>query len=140
MALAFRNLKVTPADPVETWGVVGIQTALERGTLQDWHRIAMAAKDPESEVAQEFEAAAKISDRPAATWWVRRKLEILRASPEKKVTLKLKRYVIESGLTQSQFAELLGTSGSRLSTYLSGKVAPSAVIMEKSDGIRRRRA
>ncbi|MEZ5382628.1 MAG: helix-turn-helix transcriptional regulator [Microthrixaceae bacterium] len=34
-----------------------------------------------------------------------------------------------SGLTAAQFAELVGTSGSRLSTYVSGKVTPSAAML-----------
>ena len=37
--------------------------------------------------------------------------------------------VDRSGLTNAQFAELVGTSASRLSTYLSGKVTPSAALL-----------
>ncbi|MGH3781990.1 MAG: helix-turn-helix domain-containing protein [Pseudonocardiaceae bacterium] len=37
--------------------------------------------------------------------------------------------VTSSGLTAAQFAEQLGTSASRLSTYSSGKVSPSAALM-----------
>ncbi|MGB4688928.1 MAG: helix-turn-helix transcriptional regulator [Candidatus Nanopelagicales bacterium] len=34
-----------------------------------------------------------------------------------------------TGLTGAAFAELIGTSASRLSTYASGKVTPSAALM-----------
>lgn len=34
----------------------------------------------------------------------------------------------QSGLTQADFARLLGTSATRLSTYLSGKTIPSAAL------------
>jgi len=34
-----------------------------------------------------------------------------------------------SGLSQQAFAERIGTSGSRLSTYMSGRVVPSAALM-----------
>ena len=37
--------------------------------------------------------------------------------------------VDRSGLTNSRFADLVGTSASRLSTYLSGKVTPSAAML-----------
>ncbi len=37
--------------------------------------------------------------------------------------------VERSGLTNAQFAELIGTSASRLSTYLSGQVTPSAAML-----------
>ena len=34
-----------------------------------------------------------------------------------------------SGLSRQEFAERIGTSRSRLSTYMSGKVVPSAALM-----------
>jgi transcriptional regulator with XRE-family HTH domain len=37
--------------------------------------------------------------------------------------------VSESGLSAQDFAERIGTSRSRLSTYMSGKVVPSATLM-----------
>lgn len=37
--------------------------------------------------------------------------------------------VEHSGLTNAEFAALVGTSASRLSTYLSGKVTPSAALL-----------
>ena len=37
--------------------------------------------------------------------------------------------VERSGLTNADFASLIGTSASRLSTYLSGKVTPSAALL-----------
>jgi transcriptional regulator with XRE-family HTH domain len=40
----------------------------------------------------------------------------------------LRRSVEESGLSQAEFARAIGTSGARLSTYLSGSTIPSAAI------------
>jgi transcriptional regulator with XRE-family HTH domain len=37
--------------------------------------------------------------------------------------------VARSGLSKAQFAARIGTSPSRLSTYLNGKVTPSAALM-----------
>lgn len=37
--------------------------------------------------------------------------------------------VARSGLTLGELSERIGTSGSRLSTYRSGKVTPSATVM-----------
>lgn len=39
MALAFRNLTITPDAPVSEWPTEAVHTALERGDLADWHRI-----------------------------------------------------------------------------------------------------
>lgn len=37
--LKFRNLTITPDDPVEKWGVEGILCAFERGYVDDWGKI-----------------------------------------------------------------------------------------------------
>ena len=37
--LKFRNLNITPDDPVEKWGVEGILCAFERGYIEDWRKI-----------------------------------------------------------------------------------------------------
>ena len=43
-ALKFRNIKATPDDPVEMWGFEGILAAVDRGSLQHWHRIIDAVR------------------------------------------------------------------------------------------------
>ena len=48
------------------------------------------------------------------------------------VARRLRADVRRTGLTISAFAELLGTSRSRLSTYLSGNATPSAAIALRS--------
>ncbi len=40
MPLAFRNLTIQPSDPVDTWPTEAVQTALERGDLEQWRRLA----------------------------------------------------------------------------------------------------
>ena len=37
--LKFRNIDVSPNDPVEKWGVEGILCAFERGHVGDWRKI-----------------------------------------------------------------------------------------------------
>jgi hypothetical protein len=37
--LKFRNLNVTPDDPVEEWGVEGILCSFERGSVKDWRKV-----------------------------------------------------------------------------------------------------
>jgi hypothetical protein len=43
--LKFRNLDISPSDPVEQWGVEGILTAFERGSYNDWRKVWQARKD-----------------------------------------------------------------------------------------------
>jgi len=52
--LKFRNIDVSPDDPVEKWGVMGILTAFERGGVEDWRKIWRSAKvDKSPKVAAE---------------------------------------------------------------------------------------
>ena len=44
MALAFRNVDVSPDDPVVEWPLEAIQAALERGGLSHWRRLASAIR------------------------------------------------------------------------------------------------
>lgn len=51
-ALKSPNINATPDDPVEMWGFEGILAAIDRGSLQHWHRIIVAVRrDPERPVA-----------------------------------------------------------------------------------------
>ena len=45
------------------------------------------------------------------------------------VASEVRALVDRSGLSKQDFAERIGTSRSRLSTYMSGKVVPSATLM-----------
>ncbi|MCR1784585.1 helix-turn-helix domain-containing protein [Nocardioides carbamazepini] len=53
----------------------------------------------------------------------------------------IRRTIAEAGVSQREFAQLIGTSQSRLSTYVSGTVVPSAAMLvrisQAGDGLRR---
>ena len=133
--LQFRNINATPNDPVAMWGTEGILTALERGTLRHWRMVAEAAGDADSSVAEELEEALELCSRPAAVDWVRARLRMLRASDEQRVAHRLRLLILQSGLTQTEFAKRLGTSHSRLSTYLSAKVSPNATVLIRAEDV-----
>jgi DNA-binding transcriptional regulator YiaG len=133
-ALKFRNLTASPDDPVETWPFEGIVAAVERGALPDWRRLARVIKaDPWGPVAQQVLEAIHLS-RPYGT------AELLEGvigsarqmaieSERQEVASEVKRLVGRSGWSQQEFADRIGTSRSRLSTYMSGRVMPSAALM-----------
>ena len=55
-ALAFRNVDASPDDPVSEWPQEAIQTALERGGLEHWRRLADAIRaEPWGPVARRVE-------------------------------------------------------------------------------------
>ena len=133
-ALKFRNLTASPDDPVETWPFEGILAAVERGTLPDWRRLAKVIQaDPWGPVAQQVLEAVRLT-RPYGTaelleGVVDRARNLAAESERGEVATEVRRFVNDSGLSQRDFADRIGTSRSRLSTYMSGKVVPSATLM-----------
>ncbi|EMY35846.1 DNA-binding protein [Arthrobacter crystallopoietes BAB-32] len=140
MALKFRNLTVSPEDPVETWGFEGLLAAIERGDRTHWRRIAEALEaDPRGEVAQDLREVLAAVENPAMVALFesiqQQILQEAEAHERAAVATRLQEYVRASGLSRAEFAARLGTSQSRLSTYLSGKVVPSAVLMVRAERI-----
>jgi len=133
-ALRFRNIDASPDDPVETWPFEGVRTALERGTLPDWRRLAQAiGADPWGAVAQQVLEAVDLS-RPYGTaelfQGVVNRARVAAAEAERQeVAAEIRSLVAASRLSRQEFAERIGTSRTRLSTYMSGKVTPSASLM-----------
>lgn len=62
MTLTFRNLDVSPDDPVAVWPTEAVLTALERGGLDQWRRLATAIRaDPSGPVALRVEEALSVA-------------------------------------------------------------------------------
>ncbi|HEY2312745.1 MAG TPA: helix-turn-helix transcriptional regulator [Streptosporangiaceae bacterium] len=133
-ALKFRNVDSSPDDPVETWPFEGIMAAVERGTLPDWRRLSSVIKaDPWGPVAQQVLEAVRISHPYGTTELLQGVISRARqeaADYERgQVAAEIRGLVGDSGLSRLDFADRIGTSRSRLSTYMSGKVVPSASLM-----------
>jgi len=134
MALAFRNLTVTPDDPVASWPTEAIATALERGGLEHWRPIAVEVRrDPWGPVARALEevlgycrpyGVAELMETALA-----RARERAEAGEREVVAEEVRQAIARSGLSRAEFASRIGTSTTRLSTYTTGKVTPSAALM-----------
>ena len=134
MPLAFRNLTITPGAPVAQWPTEAVQAAIERGDLRDWRRVgAELRRDPWGRTARQVEEVLSHSRPYGAAELFEELLEHARrraeADEREAVAAQVRRAVARSGLSKAQFATRIGTSASRLSTYLSGKVTPSAALM-----------
>lgn len=134
LTLTFRNLTTSPDDPVTEWPTEAVQAALERGDLEHWRRLsAEIRRSPWGSTARQVEEVLAYS-RP---YGVADLMEILiaraRARAERAerdaVAAEVRQAITESGLTRTEFASRIGTSTSRLSTYATGKVTPSATMM-----------
>ncbi|WP_220139016.1 XRE family transcriptional regulator [Nocardia sp. GTS18] len=130
----FRNLNISPDAPVSEWPTEAVQTALERGDLRDRRRIgAELRRDPWGRIARRLEEVLSHS-RPYGVaelmeGLLERARERAEADERREVADEVRRAVADSGLTSAEFAASVGTSGSRLSTYMSGKVVPSSTMM-----------
>lgn len=140
MALRFRNLTVTPDDPVESWPTEAVETALERGDLDDWRRLAAEVKrDPWGRTARQMEEVLGHT-RPygiadAMETILTRAREHAEAGEREAVAAEVRSAIASSGLSRAEFAARIGTSTSRLSTYATGKVMPSAALMLRIRGV-----
>lgn len=143
MPLQFRNIDVSPAAPVSEWGVEGLLAAIDRGTLADWRRIHRAIEtDPWGELARDLEdALAMAEDRGAAALLresLARSRRRLETAERATVAAELRALLAASGLSQAAFARRLGTSRSRLNTWLNGRVTPKATLVVRARGVAER--
>lgn len=134
LTLAFRNLTISPQTPVSQWPTEAVQTALERGDLADWHRVAAEIEaSPWGTTARQVEEVLSHS-RPygvaeAMETVLSRARKRAEANERAAIAAAIREAIQRSGLSQAEFASRVGTSPSRLSTYASGKVTPSATLM-----------
>jgi hypothetical protein len=140
VSLRFRHLDVAPSAPVETWPTEGILAALERGGLGDWRRIVAAVRaDPWGPVARRLEDALNVSQPYGTAVLLGRALRRARADGEAaeraEVACRVRALLAASGLARADFAEAIGTSASRLSTYLNGRVAPSSTLLVRMERV-----
>lgn len=131
--VVFRNVDVAAGGP-ESWPYEAVVTAVERGTIGDWATLGRAiGAHPWGEVARQVEEYLGYADEPGVTQLLRRRIARARAEAERAeredVAAMVKQYVDSSGLSRGEFARRVGTSRTRLSTYCSGKVTPSAALL-----------
>lgn len=132
--LAFRNVNADPADPVESWPYEGLVAAMERGGFRDWQRVAAAIqRDPWGEVAADVRAYLSYEQPYGVGPLMTSVIAAARAHAQDEdraaVAACVRELVSSSGLTRREFADALGTSVTRLSTYCTGSVTPSAALL-----------
>lgn len=109
-------------------------TAIDRGLVPDWRPIfAEIRRSPWGQVARRVERHLAVRERDGVRELFGMAIDRARADAERTdrdaVASRVRRAVAGSGMTNVRFAEHIGTSASRLSTYLSGKVTPSAALL-----------
>ncbi len=134
MPVTFRNVDASPSDDVRTWPYEALVTVIDRGLVPDWQPIfAELRRSPWGKVARRVERYLSYRDRDGVSLLFSLAIEQARADANRAdraaIADRVCAAVERSGLTKTEFAEVVGTSASRLSTYLSGKVVPSAAML-----------
>lgn len=137
----FRNIHATPDDPVAQWGFEGLLAAIERGGMRLWDRIAAELRrQPYGAVARLLEdevinAVSHDGERELFRQVLARARRRSEQDAKVEVVKRLRSLLARSGLSQRDFAAQLGTSASRFSTYLNGKVTPGADLLIRAERI-----
>jgi hypothetical protein len=138
--LTFRNVEADPADPVESWPYEGLVAAIERGGFRDWQRVAAAIeRDPWGEVAADVRAYLSYEQPygvgPLMTSVIAAARARVQDEDRAAVAARVRQLVSASGLTRRAFADAVGTSVTRLSTYCTGSVTPSAALLLRMERV-----
>lgn len=134
MSVAFRNVDVDPDAPVESWPYEAIVTVIERGTICDWLVLTRAIDDdPWGPVARQVEEYLSYESPYGVGPLLARAVERARRqaaeSERREVAQRVATLIVRSGVTTAELASQVGTSRSRLSTYRTGRVVPSAAML-----------
>ena len=140
MTVRFRNLRISPDAPVADWPYEGLVEAVQRGSLSDWRRVAAAVRaEPWGRVARGLEQYAGYAEPSGALDLLLRPVQRAREAAESHetacVAAEVRDLVARSGLSRAAFASATGTSPSRLSTYCTGTVVPSAALLVRMRGV-----
>ena len=133
-AVTFRNVVAAPSDPVDTWPFEALAETLERGLVPDWQPVLTEIRShPWGAVARRVGRWARMSEGDPAARLFALAIEHARRRTEdderRAVAREIRDAIAASGMTAAEFASNIGTSASRLSTYATGRVIPSATML-----------
>jgi DNA-binding transcriptional regulator YiaG len=134
MSVTFRNVEVVATDNVDALPYEALVTVIDRGLVPDWKPIFAAMRaSPWGRVARRVEHYLEYREHDGASTLFRLALERARSDAEeaerRQVAQRVRAAIRASSLTAEEFARLVGTSASRLSTYATGRVVPSAAML-----------
>jgi len=136
MVRRFRNVAARPDDQVREWPAEAVESALDRGSLGDWRRLAAEVhRSPWGSVARTVMTVAGWGEHPGLD----EVMQAVVATARKEVVgagrakwaghIRSLRW--STGLSMRAFAALAGTSASRLSDYENARVAPTTDVLAK---------
>lgn len=142
MSTPQRNVDLPDGDGLDAWPYEGLVTLIERGDVRDWARLTRRVRaDPWGPVARQIEDYLGYAEETGVTALLRRAVAAARADAARReraaVAAEVDALVRSSGLSAADFAVRIGTSASRLSTYRTGAVTPSAALVVRMRALTR---
>ena len=136
MSVTFRNVEVPDGAPVSALPYEAIVTVIERGLIADWAVLSREIRrDPWGPVARQVSDYLGHEQPAGVAPLLERAIDAARRdallAERAEVARDVDELVRRSGLTSAAFAERIGTSAPRLSTYRTGKVTPSAALLSR---------
>lgn len=138
-AVIAQNLVFEDIDPERSAGepitsVAQLHALVDRGSIIQWrHQLGAIAASPWGPYADQLLEIGRASDRPSALAAIASSIEQCqewcRDRERDQVAREIRHLVAVSGSSQREFASRIGTSPSRLSTYVRGTVTPSAAML-----------
>lgn len=134
MSVTFRNVEASPSDDVRTWPYEAMVAVIDNGLVADWQPIlAETHRSPWGRVARRVERYLTYREPDGAGTFFSLAIGRARDHADRvdrdEVANRLRSAAARSGLSNAELAQRVGTSASRLSTYLAGKVTPSAAMV-----------
>lgn len=141
MTVRFRNVDVTSEDP-DHWPFEAVLASIERGSVSDWRRLTAAIRaKPWGACARAVETVVSWNENYGVDRLLEGIVERARseadAASRREYGRRIRDVRTSLGMTMREFAPLIGTSAARLSSYESGKVAPTANILGRVDRLTR---
>ncbi|HWJ10409.1 MAG TPA: helix-turn-helix transcriptional regulator [Nocardioides sp.] len=120
------------ARPITT--VAQLHQLIDRGSIVEWrHQLGVVAASPWGPYAEQLLELGRSSERPAVLAAIASAVEQCqewcRDRERDQIAREIRHLVAVSGASQREFAARIGTSPSRLSTYVRGTVTPSAAML-----------
>lgn len=138
-AVIAQNLVFEDIDPERASGepitsVAQLHDLVDRGSIVEWReKLGAIAASPWGPYADQLLEVGRASDRPstlaAIAGAIEQCQEWCRDRERDQVAREIRHLVAVSGSSQREFAARIGTSPSRLSTYVRGTVTPSAAML-----------
>jgi DNA-binding transcriptional regulator YiaG len=134
MTLRFRNLDFDTSQTMDQWPAEAIETLIDRGSLSDWRRLAETVRrNPWGPAARSAEAVVSWGEHYGVdallSSVIHQAREELTLAGRAEYAARIRSWRMQCAMTLRQFAQVAGTSASRLSDYENAKVAPTTDVL-----------